>query len=144
MAHFAQLDENNIVLQVLVVNNDCICDENGQESEHLGCEFLCGLLGQDTVWKQCSYNGNFRGNYPGIGFEYLPDTDVFIGKKPFPSWILNREEGIYYAPIDPPAYNSETHYVSWDEENLSWIVMEIEPLPLEADTPAPDQQIDDN
>ena len=130
MAHFAQLDKNNIVLQVLVVNNDCICDENGQESEHLGCEFLCGLLGQDTVWKQCSYNGNFRGRYPGIGAEYLPDTDVFAEYPPFPSWILNRQDGTYNAPVAPPEIDSETQYMEWDEENLQWAVVDF---PVEED-----------
>jgi len=125
MAHFAQIDENNIVLQVLVVNNDCICDEDGHEHEELGCEFFCNLLGQDTRWKQCSYNNNFRGRYPGIGSEYLPDTDVFTEIQPFPSWILNREDGTWGPPTPCPEHDPETQYAAWDEENLQWVVSEI-------------------
>ena len=128
MAHFAQLDENNIVLQVVVVGNDCICDNNGHESEHLGCEFLCNLFGQGTTWKQCSYNGNFRGRFPGVGAEYLTDTDVFTESKPYPSWVLDRQDGTYHAPVDPPEVDPNTQFVSWDEENLQWVVGD---LPIE-------------
>lgn len=125
MAHFAQLDKNNIVLQVLVVNNDCICDEEGVEHEYLGCEFLEELFGPDNVWKKCSYNGNIRGRYPGIGSEYLPDTDVFTDLQPYPSWVLNRQDGTYSAPIDPPEINPETQRTYWDEGNLQWVVVDI-------------------
>lgn len=78
MAHFAELDANNIVLRVLVVSNDDITDENGQEQEHLGISFMQGLLGPDTRWVQTSYNGNFRGKYAGIGDTYDPVADVFV------------------------------------------------------------------
>ena len=79
MAHFAQLDANNVVLEVLVVDNVDIIDPNtGQESEAIGVAFLQALLGADTMWKQTSYNGNFRGRYAGIGDIYDPVADVFI------------------------------------------------------------------
>lgn len=79
MAHFAQLDANNVVLEVLVVNNDdCIDPNTGQESEAVGIAFLQALLGADTVWKQTSYNGTFRGRYAGIGDTYDPVLDVFV------------------------------------------------------------------
>ncbi len=77
MAHFAELDENNIVLQVTVVNNSDILDENGNESEEIGIQFNKNLLGQDTKWVQTSYNSNFRYKYAGIGDFYdLDDVEV--------------------------------------------------------------------
>ena len=84
MAHFAELDSSNVVLRVLVVSNDDITDDNGQEQESLGVAFLQGLLGADTRWVQTSYNGNFRGRYAGIGFTYDPDTDEFVEPEPEP------------------------------------------------------------
>lgn len=78
MAHFARLDENNTVLEVIVVANNDILDENGNESEEKGIAFCRMLLGTDTTWKQTSYNGSFRGNFAGIGMLYDPEQDIFI------------------------------------------------------------------
>jgi hypothetical protein len=78
MAHFAELDSNNVVLRVLVVSNDDITDENGQEQESLGVTFLQRILGADSRWMQTSYNGNFRGRYAGIGYTYDPVIDEFV------------------------------------------------------------------
>ena len=75
MAHFAKLDDNNIVTQVIVVNNSELLDENGQESEAKGIAFCQSLFGGN--WKQTSYNANFRKNYAGIGFVYDPVLDEF-------------------------------------------------------------------
>jgi hypothetical protein len=77
MAHFAQLDANNIVTEVIVVNNEVIQNLPFPESEPIGVEFCQSLYGAGTVWKQTSYNGNFRGIYAGIGFTYDPVKDVF-------------------------------------------------------------------
>ncbi len=76
MAHFAQLDANNIVTKVVVLANDFITDDNGNEVEALGVGFLAGLIG--GVWKQTSYNSNFRGKYAGIGDLYDADLDEFV------------------------------------------------------------------
>ena len=76
MAHFAELDPNNVVLRVVVVDNDVMTDENGDEQENLGIGFLHGLFG--GVWKQTSYNGNLRGKYAGIGDIYDAVNDVFV------------------------------------------------------------------
>lgn len=78
MAHFAQIDYENRVLQVLVVNNEDILDENGDESEELGIKLLKSVCGEATRWVQTSYNGNFRGCYAGIGTTYDPNKDEFI------------------------------------------------------------------
>jgi len=78
MAHFAKLDENNKVIEVIVVSNDDILDENGEESEEIGVRFCKIIQGENTNWKQTSYNGNIRGRYAGIGMYYDETIDEFI------------------------------------------------------------------
>jgi hypothetical protein len=80
MAHFAELDKNNTVKQVIVVHNNELLDENGNESEQKGIDFCVNLLG--GAWIQTSYNANFRGNFAGIGSLYDPVNDVFITPEP--------------------------------------------------------------
>lgn len=123
MAHFAELDSNNTVLRVLVVSNDDIKDQNGQEQEQLGITFLQGLLGQDTNWIQTSYNNNFRTRYAGIGYSYNETLDAFIAPKPYDSWILNEETADWEAPIPMPTDTPEGSYYSWNEATLSWDLM---------------------
>lgn len=77
MAHFAELDDNNIVQRVIVVNNEVLLDEDGIEQEAIGIKFCQDLLG--GRWVQTSYNNNFRGTFAGIGFKYDEINDVFIG-----------------------------------------------------------------
>ena len=74
MAHFAQLDGDNIVTQVIVVSNDDTSDSGGVETESIGVAFCQKLLGASTNWKQTSYNGNMRGNYAGIGYTYMSNV----------------------------------------------------------------------
>jgi hypothetical protein len=89
MAHFAQLDESNIVTQVIVVHNNELLD-NGVESEAKGVAFCQSLLGGN--WIQTSYNGNIRKNYAGIGYTYDQTRDAFIPPKPEEGeWILNED-----------------------------------------------------
>lgn len=79
MAHFAELDANNYVINRIVVANADLLDENGQESETVGIAFLESVFGPGRIWKQCSYNGNFRGRYPDRdGYVYDPILDEFI------------------------------------------------------------------
>ena len=115
MAHFAQLDENNVVTQVIVVHNNELLDENGIEQESKGIAFCQSLLGGN--WVQTSYNSNFRKNYAGIGFTYDRQRDAFIPPKPFASWILNESTCLWESPVLRPD-NGERHY--WDESKLSW------------------------
>lgn len=117
MAHFAQLDENNIVTQVIVVNNsDCQID--GVENESVGIAFCYSLFGSNTVWKQTSYNGNIRKNYAGIGYTYDNGLDAFIPPKPFASWTLNEQTCLWDAPTPMPV-DDKTY--QWDETTTSWI-----------------------
>lgn len=88
MAHFAELDANGIVTQVIVVNNSELLD-NGVESESKGIAFCQSLFG--GTWVQTSYNGNIRKNYAGIGYTYDEVRDAFIPPKPEGNWILNED-----------------------------------------------------
>jgi hypothetical protein len=115
MAHFAQLDENNIVQQVIVVNNEELLDENGVEQEERGITFCQSLLGGN--WKQTSYNGNIRKNYAGAGYTYDAQRDAFIPPKPFNSWLLNETTCLWEAPVPHP--NDGKMYM-WNEENVAW------------------------
>jgi hypothetical protein len=114
MAHFAQL-ENNIVKQVIVVANQDILDENGQESEQKGIDFCSNLLG--GTWKQTSYNGNIRKNYAGVGYTYDEGRDAFIAPKPFASWLLDETKAQWKAPVDMPIDDKK---YTWDENTTSW------------------------
>ena len=78
MAHFAKLDENNKVIEVIVVSNQDILDENGNESEEIGIEFCRMIQGSNTNWRQTSYNNTFRCRYAGIGMYYDEINDEFI------------------------------------------------------------------
>lgn len=90
MAHFAELDANNVVLRVIVVGNDMTLDSQGQESEQVGIAFCQSLFGADTRWVQTSYNGNIRKNYAGISFTYDLTRDAFIAPQPEgEGWLLD-------------------------------------------------------
>jgi hypothetical protein len=115
MAHFAQLNEENLVIQVIVVANQEILNEQGQESEQKGIDFCTNLLG--GTWKQTSYNGNFRKNYAGIGYKYDESRDAFIAPKPFSSWLLDETTCQWKAPVDMPV---DDRRYTWDEETTSW------------------------
>ena len=127
MAHFAQLDENNVVTQVIVVSNDDTSDSNGTETESIGVAFCQKLLGADTNWKQTSYNGNLRGNYAGIGYTYMENvatlgvgsTDVFISQQPYASWTISTTAAQWEAPITQPTLTDDQiaagSYYQWDE-----------------------------
>ena len=132
MAHFAQLDGNNVVTQVIVVGNDDTSDNNGVEVESIGVAFCQKLLGAETNWKQTSYNGNMRGNYAGIGYTYMTNvatlgvgsTDIFIGQKPYASWTVGIATATWYPPANPgeaPALTDEQtaagKYYVWNESN---------------------------
>jgi hypothetical protein len=116
MAHFAQLDENNVVMQVIVVSNEDTADAFGVEKEHIGAAFCEKLFG--GVWKQTSYNGNFRKRYAGIGYTYNAELDAFIPPKLFPSWTLDNETANWVAPIAKP---DDGKLYFWKEDELNWV-----------------------
>jgi hypothetical protein len=120
MAHFAQLDENNVVTQVIVVANKDTADANGVEKEHIGAAFCERLLG--GTWKQTSYNGSMRKRYAGIGFTYNADLDAFVPPKPYASWVLNNETADWDAPVAKP---EDDKMYTWDEATLSWVEVTV-------------------
>jgi len=126
MASFAKLNSENVVEQVISVHNNELLD-NGIESETKGIAFCRSIFGQDTNWKQTSYNTKsgihmqggtpFRKNHAGIGYTYDQARDAFIGKKPYASWLLNENTCTWEAPISCPV---DDHAYSWNEENQTW------------------------
>jgi hypothetical protein len=121
MAYFAQLDSSYIVTEVISVNNNTIDNLPFPESEPVGVAFLQSLFGSTTIWKQTSYNANFRKNYAGIGYAYDPVLDAFIPPQPYPSWLLNTTTCQWEAPTPYPI---DGQMYVWDEATLSWILME--------------------
>ena len=118
MAHFAEIDENNVVTRVLVVSDD---------QQDRGHDFLSQDLGLGGTWLKTSYNTiagehknggtPFRKNYAGIGFTYDADRDAFIPPKPFDSWLLDENKCIWEAPIGMP---TDDKIYTWDEKTTSW------------------------
>lgn len=118
MAHFVELDANNVVLRVIVVSNADTADENGIEDESVGAAFCNRLFG--GTWKQTSYHGNIRKNYAGIGYTYRADIDAFVVPQPYPSWTLNADTAQWEAPVP---YPDDGKRYSWDEQTQSWILV---------------------
>ena len=132
MAHFAKLDANNVVTQVIVVANEDTADSSGVETESIGISFCQKLMGASTDWKQTSYNNTFRGNYAGIGYTYMTgqatlgvgSTDIFINQQPYASWTVGVNTAAWFPPANPgdaPALSDSEraaakNYV-WNETN---------------------------
>jgi len=119
MAHFAELDKNNIVLRVVIVDD---------KSEQEGIEW-CENFFNGGIWIQTSYTGSIRKNYAGVGYTYDPNRDAFIAPKPLDSFVLNEETCRWEPSIPfPMSYihvkeldGSQQDRYRWDEETLSWI-----------------------
>jgi len=121
MAHFARLDENNNVLQVIVVSNSDIDNLPFPESEPVGIAYCKSLFGDDTSWLQTSYNNNFRRQYASIGSFYLPSLDVFTASQPYLSWSLDAN-GYWQAPVPQPVAPAN-YGVVWDEDGQEWVFL---------------------
>lgn len=119
MAHFAQIDQNNIVFQTIVVSNSEIVDADGKESEAKGVAFCRSLFGVQTRWLQTSYNGSIRKRYAEVGFLYDATFDAFIRPKPInnPSFVIDPVKLDWKPPVDRP---TDTVY-RWDEPSVAWV-----------------------
>jgi hypothetical protein len=106
MAHFAEIDENNVVIQILVTDNN---------APNEGYDWLVENLG--GTWVQTSYNGNIRKNFAGIGFTYNSELDAFIAPKPFDSWLLDEETCQWKSPTPYPT-DGFTYF--WNEAETAW------------------------
>ena len=121
MAHFAKLDSNNVVTEVVVVHNDVAT------SESAGAEFLNNLYGTNDTWKQTSYNTKkgqhtkggtpFSKNFAGKGYTYDASKDAFIPPKPYNSWTLNETTCLWEAPVAKPGGDN---IYEWNEDTTSW------------------------
>ena len=119
MAHYAFLDGNNIVTEVIVGVDEYITqtDLDGTEvggSSEAWETFYGNFRGQ--LCKRTSYNGNYRKNYAGIGYTFDSVRDAFIPTKPYPSWILNEDTCLWDSPVPRPE-----GLWDWDENSLSWV-----------------------
>jgi hypothetical protein len=137
MAHFAKLDENNLVIAVHVLGNNETSNSEGVEDESIGIAYLTKIH-KHPYWKKTSYNTiagqhtlggtPFRKNYAGIGYTYDEGRDAFIAPKPFESWTLNEEQCCWSPPVAYPTIeiytngdNQERAYmISWDEAGQQW------------------------
>ena len=115
MAHFAEIDQFGKVKRVIVVGNADTSDASGVEKEHIGAAFCERLFG--GTWKQTSYNGNFRKNYAGIGYDYNAGIDAFVPPQPYPSWTLNNTTAQWQAPTAMP---TDGKRYTWNEATTSW------------------------
>jgi hypothetical protein len=115
MAHFAQLDHDNKVTQVIVVSNDDCGGGDFPESEPIGQAFIASL-GLPGVWMQTSYSASFRYNYAGIHYTYSATDDAFIAPQPFPSWSL--DESFQWVP--PIPYPTDDGWYYWNELTQTW------------------------
>jgi hypothetical protein len=122
MAHFAKLDDQNIVTEVIVVNNETLNNLPFPESEPVGVVFLTEWSGGYTNWKQTSYNRNFRKNYALVGFTYDAVLDAFISPKPYPSWTLDTEIYQWQPPIP---YPTDENLYNWNEDTQSWVEVTV-------------------
>jgi len=125
MAHFAELNSSNKVLQVIVISNKDV-DANGGDESAEAETFVASIVPYGTggaAWKQTSYNDNFRKQYAGIGEFYNPSLDMFVYAQPYPSWSLD-SSGDWKAPVTYPNVSeigSLTAFPSWDEGNQRWL-----------------------
>ena len=125
MAHFAELNNSNEVLRVVVISNDDV-DANGGDESSQAETFVASIVPHSeggTAWKQTSYNNNFRKQYAGIGHTYDASKDKFILPQPFPSWSLDSNDD-WEAPVTYPTVteiDSNLVIISWDEDNQKWI-----------------------
>jgi|SRR5210317_1552377 hypothetical protein len=125
MAHFAELNNSNEVLRVVVISNDDV-DSHGGELSSEAETFVASIVPHSTdgtAWKQTSYNDNFRKQYAGIGDTFDTSKDKFIKPKPFSSWSLDSNDD-WQAPVAKPTVteiDSNVVYISWDEDNQKWL-----------------------
>jgi hypothetical protein len=123
MAHFAELDANNIVQRVIVISNADIIDGDGVEQETLGIQVCHNIYGADTTWVQTSYNNNFRKRYAGVGDKFVADADLFYNPvAPYPSWSL--DENYDWQPPTPMPDDGNLYI--WDEDSLTWVEIPTE------------------
>jgi hypothetical protein len=124
MAHFAELDNSNVVKRVVVVGNDITTAAGplGSNDMHVDGETWCVNFFKGGNWKQTSYNNNFRKQYAGKGYTFDAAKNKFISPQPFASWALDGNDD-WQAPVTYPTDTTDKH-ISWDEDNQKWIAID--------------------
>lgn len=122
MAKYAELDENNVVINV--VN---IVDEYNEERELELCKITS--RNPNSKFVKTFVDGSFRKYYAGIGFSYDEEMDVFVPPQPYPSWSLNRTDVRWEPPVLMPTENLDKGFYLWNEENQNWDFNEFPPEP---------------
>lgn len=122
MAHYAEIDANNVVLRVIVVDNKDESTPDGTTVESIGIAFCQRLFGGN--WVKTSYNRNIRKRYAGIGYTFNSALDAFVPPQPYPSWTLDSATADWVAPV---AYPTDGKVYSWDEASLSWVLVNPQP-----------------
>ena len=130
MAHFAELDDNNVVTRVVVVGNDVTTATGplGENDMHVDGETWCVNFFKTPNWKQTSYNNNFRKQYAGMGYTYDAAKNKFISPQPHASWALDANDD-WQAPVTYPTdtgTEESPKLISWNEENLRWTAKDRE------------------
>lgn len=124
MAHFAKINSENLVTEVIVINNDVILDSNGEEQESLGVDFCKQIYG-DGTYKQTSYNSKIRKNMATVGSTYDTSRDAFIRPKRYSSWVLDESTCRWIPPVEQPSdseANGGNVLYHWDESSKKWKV----------------------
>jgi hypothetical protein len=126
MAHFAELDNNNVVTRVVVVGNDVTTADGplGTNDMHVDGETWCVNFFKGGNWKQTSYNHNFRKQYAGKGYTFDAAKNKFISPQPFESWALDGNDD-WQAPVTYPTDTTDKH-ISWDEAGQKWTAKDNE------------------
>ena len=119
MAYFAQLDENNVVTNVIVVKDSDCQDSDGNHSEAVGIAFCKSLIDSNTTFVETKQDRSIRNRYAGIGDTFDATNDMFISPQPYPSWTLNQSTGRWEAPVAMPESDG-TNYYTWNEDTQSW------------------------
>lgn len=141
MAHFAKIDENNFVINVVTLNDSDMLDSENNPSETVGQNYLQTHNNwPSNLWIQTSYNTKegkhllggtpFRGNYAVVGGTWDSVNNIFLPEKPYSSWVKNTTEARWQSPIgDAPALTDEqltaTSYYAWDESNQNWVLTTV-------------------
>jgi len=117
MGYFAELDEHGVVQQVIAISNTVLREPGVSfpETEAFGQDYIRASMGFPGKWVQCSFNASFRKQYPGKGFVFDEDADVFVAPQPYPSWTLDAQHD-WQPPVPSPGSGYE-----WDEDSLSWV-----------------------
>ena len=120
MAHFAELNADNVVVAVIVVHNNILHDDELGEVEQKGIDFLNENI-RASIWKQTSFSGSIRGNFAAVGYTYNQELDAFIPPPLFASWTTLNTETFQYEPsVGMPEYRDGFRY-RWDDEGQAWI-----------------------